>query len=104
MNYCVLLLENFKFFVDGREGKSFFPSNYLADFHYIAGLEIDNVAVRPSANATLVERHDVLRQRARFVGENVLNLAELLVERRGAGFRESFGLLVEHLLVPVNLK
>lgn len=80
------------------------PSTYLWDLNDIAGLQIDNVPIRSSGNATLVERHDVLCERSRFIGENVLDLTQLLVQRRRSGLRKSFRLLIKHFLVPIDLE
>lgn len=53
-------------------------------------------------DAALLEGHDVLGEGARLVGEDVLHLAQLLVEGGGAGLRRCPLLCAEHLLVPVD--
>lgn len=76
--------------------------NYLGQLDGLARPQIDDVPVGSARDTTLVERHDVLRERARLVREDVLNLAELLVQRRRARLGVRFRLLVVHLLVPVD--
>lgn len=53
-------------------------------------------------DGALVEGHDVLRQRACLVTEDVLDLAQLLVERGGPRLGRSVVLRVIHLPVPVD--
>lgn len=53
-------------------------------------------------DGALVEGHDVLRQGPRLVAEDVLDLAQLLVERGGPGLGRSVALGVIHLPVPVD--
>jgi hypothetical protein len=95
VNYCVCR-------VGSRQRSA--TQTHLGDLNDIARLEVDHIAVGSASNAALVERHDVLRQRARFVGENVLDLSQLLVERRRASSRIRFALLVQHLFVPIDLE
>ena len=75
---------------------------YLRQFDCFARTHINHIAIGTAGNAALVERHNVLRQGARFVREDVLYLAQLLVQRGGARFRVSFRLVVVHLFIPVD--
>lgn len=77
---------------------------HLGDLNQVASLQINNVAVSSPSDATLVERHDVLRERSCLIGENILNLSQLLIEGGGSCLGERFGFLVEHLFIPVDLK
>lgn len=58
--------------------------------------------VAPAVDGALVEDHDVLGERPRLVGEDVLYLTQLLVQRGSAGLRGRPLLRTEHLLVPVD--
>lgn len=62
-----------------------------------------NRTVSFAVDGTLVEGHDVLGERPRFVAEDVLDLAELLVQRGGASFSGRVVLCVVHLPVPVDV-
>ena len=55
-----------------------------------------------SIYGALFEHHDVLGEGARLVGEDVLHLAELLVQGGGASFCRGVRLTVVHPLVPVD--
>lgn len=79
-------------------------STHIGKLQHIARPHIDDVAVGATVDAALVERHNVLRQRAGFVREYVLDLAEFLVQCGGAGFRWRLGFVVEHFLVPIDEK
>lgn len=63
---------------------------------------VKDVAIAIPSDGALVETHYVLSERARLVGEDVLDLAELFVERRGASLGGRLRLFVEHLLVPID--
>lgn len=58
--------------------------------------------VAAAMDGALAEDHDVLREGARLVGEDVLHLAQLLAQRGGAGLRRRAPPRAEHLLVPVD--
>lgn len=58
--------------------------------------------VAAAIDGALVEDHDVLGECARLVREDVLHLAQLLIQRGGAGLRGRPFLHAEHLLVPVD--
>ncbi|KAH3665255.1 hypothetical protein OGATHE_004070 [Ogataea polymorpha] len=64
-----------------------------------AGLAVlrDLADVAPAADGTCLELHDVSGQRARFVAENVLDLAKLLDKRRRANHCWRVGRLVVHV-------
>lgn len=51
--------------------------------------------------ATFFERHDVLRKRSCLIGEDVVDLPQLLVQRGGSGLRCRVLLRIVHLQVPV---
>lgn len=76
--------------------------DYFVGFDDFAVGGVEDVAVTIAADRTLVEGHDVLRECARLVGKDVLDLAQLLVQGSGPGLGRRLGLLVEHLLVPVD--
>ncbi len=80
----------------------FLSATDLIGFHDFTGDGIEDVTVADATDGALIEGHDVLRQRSCFVGEDVLDLAELLVQRGGARLGRRLGLVVEHLLVPVD--
>ena len=61
------------------------------------GPTIDN-----SVDAALLEGHDVLGERARLVGEDVLHLAQQVVEAGASRFGGQVLGLVVHVLVPVD--
>lgn len=58
--------------------------------------------VAAAVDGALVEDHDVLGEGACLVREDVLHLAQLLVQGGGAGLRGRPLLHAEHLLVPVD--
>ena len=58
--------------------------------------------VAAAVDGALVKDHDVLGEGARLVGEDVLHLAQLLVQGGGAGLGGRPLLHAEHLLVPVD--
>lgn len=58
--------------------------------------------IAAAVDGALVEDHDVLGQGARLVREDVLHLAQLLVQGGGAGLGGRPLLHAEHLLVPVD--
>ncbi len=60
------------------------------------------LTVVASFNGALLEGHDVLRERAGFIREDVLDLAQLLVQRGGSGFGRRVFISVVHLQIPVN--
>lgn len=76
--------------------------NYLGQLDGLARPQIDDVPVGSARDTTLVERHDVLRERARLVREDVLDHAELLVQVRGPGHGRRVRLLVVHVDVHVD--
>lgn len=61
------------------------------------GPTVDN-----SIDAALLEGHDVLGERARLVGEDVLHLAQQVVEAGASRFGGQVLGLVVHVLVPVD--
>lgn len=63
-----------------------------------------NPTVSFAADGTLVEGHDVLGERPCFVAEDVLDLAELLVQRGGTSLGGRVVSRVVHLPVPVNVE
>lgn len=77
-------------------------SSHISDVKNFAGGLVDDIAVALAGDGALIEGHDVLRERSSFVGEDVLYLAELLVERGCAGPGVGVGRLEVHLLVPVD--
>ena len=64
---------------------------------YGRGPTVDN-----SADAALLEGHDVLGERARLVGEDVLHLAQQVVEAGASRFGGQVLGLIVHVLVPVD--
>lgn len=58
--------------------------------------------VAAAIDGALAEDHDVLGEGARLVGEDVLHLAQLLVQGGGARLRRRPFLHAEHPLVPVD--
>lgn len=60
------------------------------------------LTVSASFNGALLEGHDVLRERAGFIREDVLDLPQLLVQRGGSGFGCRVFVSVVHLQIPVN--
>lgn len=75
---------------------------HLGDFDKLAGLQVNDVTVGASINAALVEGHYVLGESARLVREDVLYLAELLVQRGGACFGICVGTCIVHFLIPID--
>jgi len=65
-------------------------------------LLVKQISVDSAVDGASVERHHVLCQRAGLVGEDVLNLSQLFIERRRPRLRRSVGRRVVHLVVPVN--
>lgn len=63
-----------------------------------------NPTVGFAIDGALVEGHDVLRQRPCLVTENVLNLAQLLVQSSGTSFCWRVVAIVIHFSVPVDVK
>ncbi len=61
-----------------------------------------NVAVEDIVDGALVEGHNVLGEGTGLVGEDVLDLTELLVQGGGACARRNVRLVVVHLDVPVD--
>lgn len=57
-----------------------------------------------AVDGALVEGHDILRERPCFVTENVLDLAQLLVQRGGASLGGGVAPWVVHLPVPVDVE
>lgn len=55
-----------------------------------------------SIDAAFVKCHYVLCERARFVREYILYLAELLIQRCRTGFGWGFRFCMIHLLIPIN--
>lgn len=58
--------------------------------------------VAAAVDGALAEHHDVLREGACLVREDVLHLAQLLVQGGGTGLCRRPLLHAEHLLVPVD--
>ena len=65
---------------------------------------VSSLTVTLPIDGALVEGHDVLGERARLVREDVLDLAQLLVQRGGPGLRRGVILGVVHLPVPVDVE
>ena len=63
---------------------------------------VDNVRVRNATDGAEPEFHLVPRKRAGLVAEHVLNLAQLLDERRGPAQRRSVRLCVVHVQIRVD--
>ena len=57
-----------------------------------------------SLDGTFVKGHDILRQSPRFIRENVLDLAQLLIESRVTSFGGSVRFWVVHFDVPSDEK
>ena len=55
-----------------------------------------------SLNGSHFELHDILRQGARLIAENVLDLSELLVQRRRSCHRWRILCRVVHLSIPID--
>ena len=84
-----------------NQGRNDRDVHLVGFYDFAVGCVID-ITVASASDGALVEGHDVLRERARLVREDVLDLSELLVERGGARLGGRLGLLVKHLLVPVD--
>ena len=82
----------------------FLSATDLIGFHDFTGDGIEDVTVADATDGALIEGHDVLRQRSCFVGEDVLDLAELLVQRGGASLGGRVAPCVVHLPVPVDVE
>jgi hypothetical protein len=76
-----------------------YPDN---DSSYILIVIICHIPVNFSINRAFVKRHYILRERASFVRENVLDLAELFVERGGARFGRQIFHIIIHFAVPID--
>lgn len=63
------------------------------------GMEL---TISPATNGALLKGHDVLGESARLVWEDVLDLAQLLIEGGGARLGWGVLVLVVHLQVPVD--
>jgi len=63
---------------------------------------LDSCAVRLWTSSKLFEFHDVAGERARLVGEDVLDLAELLVNVGALRAAEEVLLIVEHICVVLH--
>lgn len=63
-----------------------------------------NLTVRFAVDGALVKGHDVLCERPRFVTEDVLDLAKLLIQRGGTSLGGGVVACVVHLPVPVNVE
>lgn len=57
-----------------------------------------------AVDGALVEDHDVLGERSCLVTEDVLDLAELLVQRGGSSLRRRVAVGMIHLPVPVDVE
>lgn len=55
-----------------------------------------------AVDGAFVEHHDVLGKGARLIGEDVLHLAQLLIQGGGTGLCRRPLLHAEHLLIPVD--
>ena len=69
-----------------------------------SGFILIGISVNFSLDRTLVKGHDILCQRSRFVGENVLDLAQLLVQSRVTSFGRSVRFWMVHFDVPSDEK
>lgn len=69
-------------------------------------LQVDvlNLTVTFAVDGALVEGHDILGERSCFIAEDVLDLAELLVQRGGASLSGSVVPGIVHLPVPVDVE
>lgn len=67
-------------------------------------IQIELLTVSFPIDGALVEGHDVLRQGARLVTEDVFDLAQLLIEHGGPRLGRSVILGVIHLPVPVDIE
>ena len=67
-------------------------------------MNVINLTVIFAVDGTLVECHDVLGKRPCFVTENVLDLAELLIQRGGSSFSRRVFPSIVHLPVPVDVE
>lgn len=61
-----------------------------------------SLTIAVAIDGTLVEHHDVLGEGACLIGEDVLHLAQLLIQSGGACLCRGPLLHAEHLLVPVD--
>lgn len=77
-------------------------ATHLRNLDQLAGAQVNHIAIAAPIDAALVEGHDVLGEGARFIREYVLDLAQLLVERGGAGFGIGIGGRIVHLLIPID--
>ena len=75
--------------------------SYRGDVDGVSFL-VKQIAVDSAVDGTPVKRHHVLRKRASLVGEDVLDLPELLVQRRRPRLRRCVGRHVVHLVIPVD--
>lgn len=75
---------------------------HLSYFNKLAGAQVNDIPIGSPVNAALVKGHYVLGQGARLVREDVLYLAQLLVERGGACFGICLSTCIIHLLVPID--
>lgn len=65
---------------------------------------IFNLTVAFAVDGALVENHDILCERPRFVTEDILDLAQLLVQRGGPSLSGGVAASVVHLSVPVDIE
>ena len=70
----------------------------------VRALQLLSLTVGLSVDGALVEGHDVLGERSCLVAEDVLDLAQLLVQCGGPGLCRSVALGVVHLPVPVDVE
>ena len=77
---------------------------HFVKVYRLPGVLVEDVPVALAADAGLVEGHDVLGERPRLVTEDVLDLAELLVQRGGASLGGRVAPCVVHLPVPVDVE
>lgn len=76
----------------------------VCPFNTVVFIEVELLTVSFPIDGAPVECHDVLRQGAGLVTENVFDLAQLLVERGGPRLSRSVILGVIHLPVPVYVE
>ena len=63
-----------------------------------------NLTVGFAVDGALVESHDILSERPRFVTEDVLDLTQLLVQGGGPSLGGGVAASVVHLPVPVDVE
>ena len=65
-------------------------------------LNFKYLPIKLFVNGTLIKRHDILRERARLVREDILDLTEFLIERSSACLGRQILLVIVHIDVPID--